>query len=265
METSTISKTQVIVYPDSDGELMADNTKQFNWIVLIKEGLEALYADREDVFVAGDLLWYPVEGNPKIRKAPDVMVAFGRPKGDRGSYKQWEEGNIPPQVVFEINSPGNTTLEMLRKFDFYQHYGIEEYVFYDPDSNELAIWLRINGRLEAVEEVNNWQSPLLGVRFVLDDGTLFIYRPDGERFATYTEILDFLNDAKERIGEITTELNETNDGLNETKEELNETKTELNQTKNQLSEKEKVLEAERKNGDLLRHKLKALGIDENNL
>ncbi|MFN3316640.1 MAG: hypothetical protein ACK40K_07495, partial [Raineya sp.] len=71
METLTLSKKkEVIVYPDSDGELMADNTKQFNWIVLIKEGLEALFAHRQDVFVAGDLLWYPVEGNPKIRKAP---------------------------------------------------------------------------------------------------------------------------------------------------------------------------------------------------
>ena len=258
MEASTLSKKEVIVYPDSDGELMADNTKQFNWIVLIKEGLEALFANREDVFVAGDLLWYPVEGSPKIRKDPDVLVAFGRPKGDRGSYKQWEEDNITPQVVFGINSPGNTALEMLKKFDFYQHYGVEEYVFYDPDTNELAIWVRSAGRLEAVEELSNWQSPLLGVRFVLDDDTLFLYRPDGERFATYTEILDFLNEAREQISEIKTELNET-------KTELDETKIELDETKSQLSEKDKLLEEERKKRELLSQKLKALGIDEINL
>lgn len=29
-----------IVYPDCDGEPMSDNTKQFRWIVTIKEGLE---------------------------------------------------------------------------------------------------------------------------------------------------------------------------------------------------------------------------------
>jgi len=249
MQVNTLSKKNQVIYPDSDGELMADNTKQFNWIVLIKEGLEALFANKEDVFVAGDLLWYPLEGNPKTRKAPDVLVAFGRPKGDRGSYKQWEEDNIAPQVVFEINSPGNTTLEMLRKFDFYQHYGVEEYVFYDPDSNELAIWVRNAGRLKAVEEVSNWQSPLMGIRFVLDDDTLFLYRPDGERFATYTEILDFLNEARERIDEIKTELDET--------------KTELDETKNQLGEKERLLEEERKKSELMSQKLKALGIDEN--
>ena len=64
------------------------------------------------MFVAGDLLWYPVEGKPSIRTAPDVMVVFGRPKGDRGSYKQWEEDGIAPQVVFEVLSPGNRAGEM---------------------------------------------------------------------------------------------------------------------------------------------------------
>jgi hypothetical protein len=52
-----------IIYPDSDGKPMSDNTKQFRLIVLIKENLEILYAAIDDVFVAGDLLWHPVEGN----------------------------------------------------------------------------------------------------------------------------------------------------------------------------------------------------------
>ena len=74
------------------------------------------------VFVTGDLLWYPVEGSPKITQAPDIMMAFGvskLPKGDRSSYKQWEENNISPQVVFEILSPGNTQKEMSKKLLFW--------------------------------------------------------------------------------------------------------------------------------------------------
>jgi Uma2 family endonuclease len=81
-----------IIYPESDGRPMADNTLQFRWITVVQGNLAALFADRPDVFVAGDLLWYPVEGRPDIRRAPDVMVAIGRPKGDRGAYLQWEEG-----------------------------------------------------------------------------------------------------------------------------------------------------------------------------
>ena len=57
-----------------------------------------LFDRDENVFVAGDLLWYPVEGNNKLRQAPDVMVVFGAKKGDRGSYMQWKEQGIPPQV-----------------------------------------------------------------------------------------------------------------------------------------------------------------------
>jgi hypothetical protein len=65
---------------------------------MIEGGLDALFDDNPNVFVAGDLLWYPVEGKPSIFTAPDAMVVFGRPKGDRRSYLQWQEGNIPPQV-----------------------------------------------------------------------------------------------------------------------------------------------------------------------
>jgi Uma2 family endonuclease len=134
--TTTLRGTSqpAIEYPDDDGEPMAENTLQFTWIVVIKEGLEALLRHNPDVFVAGDLLWYPVEGKPTIRSAPDAMVAFGRPKGRRGSYKQREEDGIAPHVVFEVLSPGNLTAEMTRKFEFYQMYGVEEYYIYDPRS-----------------------------------------------------------------------------------------------------------------------------------
>jgi len=131
-----------IIYPQSDGKPMADNTTQFRWIVTIQGGLDALFRDNPDIFVAGDLLGYPVEGHPEISTAPDVMVAFGRPKGDRGSYLQWEEDGIAPQVVFEILAPGNTIAGMTRKFRFYERHGVEEYYLYDPDSGELSGWQR---------------------------------------------------------------------------------------------------------------------------
>ncbi len=32
--------TSTLIYPESDGKPMADNTKQFRWIVVIKENLK---------------------------------------------------------------------------------------------------------------------------------------------------------------------------------------------------------------------------------
>ncbi|MDX2239149.1 MAG: Uma2 family endonuclease [Leptolyngbyaceae cyanobacterium bins.302] len=187
-----------IIYPDSDGQPMADNTKQFRWIVTIKENLERLFRDRADVFVAGDLLWYPVEGNNTLRQAPDAMVALGRPKGDRGSYKQWEEDNIPPQVVFEILSPGNRMGRMARKFQFYNLYGVEEYYVYDPDDVELIGWLRTEQALEVIENMDGWVSPRLQIRFDLSEPELQIFYPDGSRFLTYVELADQLDQEQQR-------------------------------------------------------------------
>jgi hypothetical protein len=140
------------------------------------------------VFVAGDLLWYAVEGDPTVRTAPDVMVAFGRPKGDRGSYKQWLEGGVAPQVVFEINSPGNRPDDTARKFAFYEEHGVEEYYFHDPHDNDLRGWVRQADRLAEVATMDGWVSPILGVRFELDEETLRLIGPDGVPFETYVGI-----------------------------------------------------------------------------
>ena len=177
-----------IIYPDSDGNPMADNTEHYEWIVKIKENLEILFASENNVFIAGDLLWYPVEGSVKTRQAPDVMVIFGRPKGKRGSYKQWEENNIAPQVVFEILSPGNRSQEMAKKLLFYQRHGVEEYYVYNPDKIELTGFILEQAWLEEIEEINNWVSPRLGIRFELTADNLEIYYPEGRKFLTSLEL-----------------------------------------------------------------------------
>jgi Uma2 family endonuclease len=206
MIAQTSTETANVIYPDSDGLPMSDNTKQFRWIVTIKENLELIYAQNPDVFVAGDLLWYPVEGSNTIRQAPDIMVAFGRPKGDRGSYQQWLEEGIAPQVVFEILSPGNRMGQMNRKLRFYEQYGVDEYYIYDPDRIDFAGWMRSGDRLESIsqregyvqEEPTDWISPLLKIRFKLAEaGELEINRPDGQPFLSFID-LDLRRQAAEQ-------------------------------------------------------------------
>jgi Uma2 family endonuclease len=194
----TLSIDRTIVYPDQDGQPMSDNTKQFRWIVLLKENLDWLFADHPDVFIAGDLLWYPVEGSPEIRVAPDAMVVFGRPKGDRGSYRQWKERDVPPQVVFEVLSPGNTYQEMRRKLKFYDRHGVEEYYVYDPDDNELTGFVRSAEGLTAIADMNDWISPRLGIRFAWTSEELAIYGPNGQRFLTTIELVEEMKQEQQR-------------------------------------------------------------------
>lgn len=187
-----------IDYPEDDGEPLSDNTLQFRWIMTIQGGLDALFAQNPNVFVAGNLLWYPVEGDNVTRAAPDAMVVLGRPKGERGSYKQWEEGGIGPQVVFEVNSPGNRPNEIVRKFRFYERFGVEEYYIYDPDKLLLVGYLRRSAVLEEIENMAGWISPRLGIRFEMSSGDLEIFRPDGRKFATYLELEEEVDIQRQR-------------------------------------------------------------------
>lgn len=184
----SVEKTvKPIIYPERDGKRMSDNTEQFRWIVTIEGGLEWLYANDPEVFVAGDLLWYPVQGEPKIRQAPDAMVAIGRPKGKRGSYLQWQEADVIPQVVFEVLSPGNTRQEMASKREFYEKYGVEEYYEYDPDRGKLLGWVRRGEKLAAIQQMQGWESPRMKVKFGLNGKDLELTSPKGELFVSFVE------------------------------------------------------------------------------
>ncbi|HWG47783.1 MAG TPA: Uma2 family endonuclease [Gemmataceae bacterium] len=176
------------LYPDDDGLPMADNTLQYEWIVTIKGNMDALFRHDPNVFVGGNLLWYAVEGEPTICTAPDALVVFGRPKGYRGSYMQWREDDIAPQIVFEILSPSNRDADMARKLEFYDHYGVEEYYLYDPEEVVLSGWQRVEGNLQAVSPMHGWTSPRLGIRFDMSGEELVIFGPDNEPFLPFVAV-----------------------------------------------------------------------------
>jgi Uma2 family endonuclease len=180
---------------------MADNILQMRWIVVLFGNLAALFRDAADVFVAGNLFWYPVEGGSEVRNAPDVLVVFGRRKGDRGSYKQWEEGGVPVTVAFEILSPGNTYTEMEDKRLFYEEHGVEEYYVYDPDDNHLMIFVRRGEVFVRVRNLGTFVSPRLGIRFDLSGPEMVVYRPDGRPFLSFEELELARAEADQRLRE----------------------------------------------------------------
>ena len=216
------STTPAVVYPETDDEPMAENSIQYRWIVMIREGLENLFADQPDVYLASDMFWYPVEGDPDIRTAPDVMVVFGRPKGDRPSYMQWEEGGIPPDVVFEILSPSNRPAAMTDKLRFYERFGVAEYYIYDPDEIELKGFIRSGDELRPISNINGWTSPLLNVRFDLSGQELVIVCPDGSPLRPVQEVFKALTVATAKLDESEAKVDEIAAKLDETEAKANE-------------------------------------------
>jgi Uma2 family endonuclease len=162
---------------------MLDHNKQFRWIELIKSNLEILFAHDTQVFVASNLMWHPVQETLDKRVVPSLMVVFGRPKVSRNSYKQWEEENVAPQVVIDVLSSGNTISEMSKKLLFYSHYVVKEYYVYDPDRETLDGYIRGEYQsLQWIDNLQDWVSPRLKIRFELSMSGLAIYRPDGTSF-----------------------------------------------------------------------------------
>ena len=204
-----IKHPEKLIYPESDDQPMGENTLQFQWIITLFHGFENLFFDRPNVFVASDLFWYPVRGDPTTVLAPDLMVVLGRPKGHRGSYKQWEEKRVAPQVIVEIQSPSNTGKEMTAKRRFYSRYGVEEFYQYDPEAGEFAVSLRSAQGLRRVREPDGFVSPRLGVRFEMPaSGVLRVIRPDGRPFLTYQELITAAETQQQRAAKLAAKLRE---------------------------------------------------------
>ncbi|MBA4065188.1 MAG: hypothetical protein C0501_16035 [Isosphaera sp.] len=250
------------VFPDSDGNPVADNTLQFEWLSTIKWNLEHLFESDPAVFVAGDNLIYPDETDPGVRQAPDVYVAFGRPKGYRGSYKVWEEGGVFPQVVFEVWSPGNTMAEMDGKREFYEKYGAEEFYLVFPEFPVwVAAWWREGGRLVRTKETNGFTSPRLGIHIRFESRLLTITGPDGRVFRNPLQIAQD-RDAAERLAADEARRRQAERDRAEAEKLRAEAEAARAESRRREAEAERDrAEAEKQRADRLAARLRELGLD----
>ena len=125
-----------VFYPDSDGEPMAESDFQLHPLIYAINALRAFFADRPNVYVAGNLFVYYEEDNPKAVVAPDVFVVFGVPNHDLSSYKVWEDGKVP-DFVLEITSLATRTQDQGPKRGIYAYMGVREYFQADPTGDYL--------------------------------------------------------------------------------------------------------------------------------
>ena len=255
MDSHEIVPTDIF-YPESDGKPMADNTLQWDWMVKIVGELRELFAN-ENVFVAGDLFWYPVQGQPRTVMAPDAMVVFGRPPGYRGSYKQWEEEGIAPQVVFEVLSPSNTETEMADKLHFYDQHRVEEYYVIDPYAETVEGYLRLEGELLCVE-MQQFTSPRLGVRFEMNEYGLKLYLANGREFMTREDrVREFERDQTRMLAE----RDQERQRLLDAEEELHRERERAEQERERAEEESRRAEQEKQRAERFLAKLRELGVD----
>ncbi len=120
-----------IEYPERDGKPMGETEVHITVIVDTMTTLRDFFRAQSDVYVAGNMLFYYVEGRPRLFIVPDVFVVKGVPKGERRIYKLWEEKQAPA-VIFEITSRSTRREDTKEKHELYAGLEVREYFLFDP-------------------------------------------------------------------------------------------------------------------------------------
>ena len=125
-----------VYYPESDGQPMAETDLHRDEMVDLIHALKRRYRDVPDVYVTGNLFFYYAQGDPRAVVAPDLFLVKGVPKGQRRTYKLWQEGRVP-SLVIEITSDSTRDEDVTKKKLCYERLGIEEYFLHDPYGDYL--------------------------------------------------------------------------------------------------------------------------------
>ena len=125
-------KAGAIYYPESDGQPLAETDRHRDLMTDLVAAARYHFRDAPDVYVSANLFVYYVEGDPTECVAPDFFLVRGVPKGQRRTYKVWEEGKAP-EVVIELTSTKTHREDLGKKRDVYETIGVLEYFLFDPD------------------------------------------------------------------------------------------------------------------------------------
>ena len=176
-----------IIYPDTDGEPLAESDYQFYPLTEMVHALRVRYEDRPDVYVAGDMFVYYRMNDPRANVAPDVFVVFGVDKHTRRSYMVWREGKAP-DFVMEITSASTYDRDIGHKRDVYAAIGVTEYWRFDPerecfDPPLVGERLTADGSFEPIpvaedaDGILRGYSAALGLDICVRDDLLRLYDP----------------------------------------------------------------------------------------
>jgi Uma2 family endonuclease len=141
MDTQVLDKPIIkskveVFYPKTDGKIKGYGDFHFHQLRTLYQNLQVFFASRQDVYFAGDIMFYYEEGNAGKRFAPDLMICFGVKNEKRRSYKLWEE-KVVPAVVIEVASNATWEKDVTTKRRLYEKLGVQEYYVLDPEYKYL--------------------------------------------------------------------------------------------------------------------------------
>ena len=132
---AAVGEPEDVEYPE--GNWIAQSIWHGTAVSQATVALDNHFRNRDNVLVAMELLVYYEPGNNKVCLQPDLQVVFGVPRGNRSSYKVWDEGKVA-DFVLEVASPSTADKDAKHKAQEYARIGVCEYWRLDPTGSLLA-------------------------------------------------------------------------------------------------------------------------------
>lgn len=146
MSSSLALPDSDVFYPSSDGEPLGETAIHVNaimdWCLTLQ-----LFLGKPRAMVLSNVFLYYEKGNPRARRAPDVMVIKGVPSDEPDNYKTWVYGKAPDSI-FEFSSRGTCDEDLYDRKELYERIRVKEYFLFDPKReylDEPFIGFRLQG------------------------------------------------------------------------------------------------------------------------
>ncbi len=161
-------------------------------ILLLISCLEWLWRDRQDFYCIGNLTIYfsPRQLKSEHFRGPDFFVVLNTERKPRNSWVVWEEDGRYPNLIIELLSASTADVDRGVKKQIYQDiFRTPEYIWFDPASLEFQGFQLVDGQYQALEpNAQGWLwSQQLQLFLGLVDGKLRFLTPTGELVATPAE------------------------------------------------------------------------------
>ena len=226
-----IHAAPTLVYPESDGEPMAETGRHVKGLLDMIGAIDWLFREVPDAHVCGNMFVYYEEGNPRKVISPDVFMVRGVGKKELRTYKTWEQ-QPHLDLVIEFASPSTFARDFAEKKQIYEQIlQVKEYYIYDPyhEIQPSFVGFRlVDGTYEEIEFVEGrLSSEVLGLELGERDGVLRLYDPVKQKW---------FGPPREHLDEVENRLSKVENSLSEVENSLSEAETRASEAENRIAE-----------------------------
>ncbi|GAB1542453.1 Uma2 family endonuclease [Scytonema sp. NUACC21] len=241
LSISSVTKddTGGIIFPPIDlysDEPPLESDLHREQIELLIRLIKWYWRERQDFYATGNLTVYfsPNQKKSEDFRGPDFLVVLDTEKKDRKSWVVWQEDGKYPNVIIELLSDSTASIDKGLKKQIYQNtFRTPDYFWFDPVSLEFQGFHIVDGQYQELlltPEGRLW-SQQLGLYLGVIERKLRFFTPDGQLVLLPEE----------------------------------EANQQLQQANQQLQQANQQLEQERQKAERLAERLRAAGIDPDEL